>query len=162
MREELEHEEEGAPPEPLIQLVYASAATRQLSTEDLDEILDAARRNNGAAGITGMLLYHEGSFLQVLEGDPEVVDALFERIEGDPRHTDAMVLLRAEVEERGFERWRMGFYRATAEEVRKTPGMSEFLRTGVARTVDATQGAAALKLLLAFREGRWRRTVETG
>ncbi len=146
--------------EPVFQLVYASAAVGELGEEDLAAILASARANNKPAGITGMLVYHEGSFLQALEGDREVVEALYERIERDPRHTDALVLLRREVESRGFGRWSMGFHRSAGDE--PLPGLNDFMRSGFREGGLDHGGEAARKVLLAFREGRWRRTVETG
>ena len=146
-------------PNPVFTLVYASAATREMTEEDLEEILAAARRNNRSAGISGMLLYHEGSFLQALEGDREIVEALFERIEDDPRHAEAMVLFRGMVDEPTFRCWSMGFFRAPGTEVPE--GLNDFLQRGFAHP-SATDGAVARKLLLGFREGRWRRRVDTG
>jgi len=145
----------------VFQLVYASAATRELDTDELKTILAAARRNNQPAGVTGMLLFHEGSFLQALEGDREVVEALFEKIETDPRHTDAMVLYRKEEVPRSFGRWSMGFTRPSKDEAADVPGLNSFLEHGfkVNPKGDAS-GEAARKILLAFREGRWRRTVD--
>ncbi len=151
-----EHDE---PTERVYSLVYASAATADLSESECEEILDAARRHNRPAGITGMLVYHEGSFLQVLEGDEAVVEALFERIERDPRHTDAVVLFRGTVDGREFGRWSMGYVRTSPTTAPK--GLSEFLRRGF-RDGRAQDGGVARKLLTEFREGRWRRQVDTG
>ena len=73
----------------VLQLGYASAATVEFSDDDLRELLAKSRSNNMAAGITGMLLYHEGSFLQVLEGPSEAVEHLYARIRRDKRHGNA-------------------------------------------------------------------------
>jgi hypothetical protein len=61
----------------LIQCIYASAAGRAFDTEELAQLLKVARDNNAKLGLTGMLLYAEGSFFQVLEGPAQVVDALY-------------------------------------------------------------------------------------
>jgi len=66
--------------------IYASAATRHFETAELTALLQAARKHNDGAGLTGMLLYTEGSFFQVLEGVPDAVEALYARIELDKRH----------------------------------------------------------------------------
>ncbi|MCA9738410.1 MAG: BLUF domain-containing protein, partial [Gemmatimonadetes bacterium] len=71
-------------------------------------LLEGARATNTRLGVTGLLLFHEGSFIQVLEGPPDVVEALYARIETDPRHGGALVLSRGLVEERSFGEWRMG------------------------------------------------------
>lgn len=90
-------------------LIYVSSATQHFSEEDLKELLVISRRNNTAQGITGMLLYAEDNFIQVIEGDSEAVDALYSRISKDPRHNSISVLLRGEIQTRNFSQWSMGF-----------------------------------------------------
>ena len=68
------------------QISYSSAAVAPFSERELTELLTIARVNNGRLGVTGMLLYHEGSFLQALEGDERVLDVLFTKISKDKRH----------------------------------------------------------------------------
>ena len=70
----------------MLQVIYASAATRLLNKDELRSLLTVARRNNTELGVSGMLLHDAGSFLQVLEGPPEAVTMLMARIESDPRH----------------------------------------------------------------------------
>lgn len=145
--------------EPVYCLVYASAATKEVETEELEEILAVARENNTRANITGMLVYYDGSFLQALEGEEASVMALYEKIETDERHTDALILFRGELEGRQFEGWRMGFARPDPSDAPK--GYSDFIRRGF-RGNAADDGEIARRLLLEFREGRWRRGVEAG
>lgn len=92
-----------------IQLLYVSSATLRITEPIVDEILTASRRNNAAAGITGMLLFCGDNFLQVLEGDAAAVDATFERIGRDRRHRKVDVLLRQPAAARLFGEWSMGF-----------------------------------------------------
>ena len=66
------------------------------------ELLAVARRNNPRAGVTGQLLYKDGNFMQLIEGDEAAVRALFARIERDPRHGGVIVLLDHVVPEREF------------------------------------------------------------
>ncbi len=61
-------------------LVYVSSATRPFSGEDLRALLATCRKNNAELGVTGMLLYKDGNFMQVLEGDEEAVRGLYEKI----------------------------------------------------------------------------------
>ncbi len=93
----------------LYQLIFTSYATEALTPSVLNEIANLSRQNNMAAGISGVMLYHDGSILQVLEGEQSVVEALFAKIEKDSRHIQTMVLLRREAEVREFEGWKMGF-----------------------------------------------------
>ena len=90
------------------QLLYASNTSRDVSQDVLDDILAASRRNNPRDGITGMLLYVEGGFMQVLEGGRETVNRLYARIANDPRHQDVTLLSYQEIDERRFASWTMG------------------------------------------------------
>ena len=93
----------------MISLTYLSTATAPLDEATLAEILAVSRRNNAAAGLTGMLLHDDGHFIQTLEGEEEAVVRAFHRIEADPRHREVLVALREEVQERRFPAWSMGF-----------------------------------------------------
>ena len=99
------------------QLVYVSAATSDPSDAELNGILDASRRNNPAADITGMLLYMDKGFLQVLEGPPDKVEETYLRIRTDARHKAHRVVVDKQTEERLFGQWSMGFDRPTTEQI---------------------------------------------
>jgi hypothetical protein len=64
----------------LIQCIYSSVASSTFSEDELPELLAAARRANTKRGVTGMLAYINGNFLQVIEGDDAVIDGLFNKI----------------------------------------------------------------------------------
>ena len=68
-------------------LIYVSAAREEMSPEQLDSILAVARKNNEPAGVTGLLLFHDGSFFQVLEGPKDAAIRIFYVIERDHRHS---------------------------------------------------------------------------
>jgi Sensors of blue-light using FAD len=141
----------------LIHCIYASAASREFDVGELADLLDAARENNARLGLTGMLLYSEGSFFQVLEGQADVVDALCAKIERDPRHGRMTVIIREPIAKRYFDAWTMGFYRVSREELAGMSGANDFFcKDGSAVPVEAGR---AKKLLLAFREGRWRKRL---
>ena len=98
-----------AQPEPIETLVYISSATQEMSCVGLHALLTKARANNRAADITGVLLYAEHSFIQVLEGAPDALDATFARIQNDPRHKNVLTLVREPIETRSFSRWTLGY-----------------------------------------------------
>ena len=100
----------------LYQLIYTSYATEALTSSVLNEIAEVSRTNNREAGITGVMLYHDGSILQVLEGEKEAVETLFAKIENDNRHIQIMVLMKRVSENREFQHWRMGFKHAASNE----------------------------------------------
>jgi hypothetical protein len=81
--------------------------TRQEVEAQLADILASARKNNEALNVTGALLYSGGYFCQVLEGEEETLENLFETIQMDNRHGDVTVLHFEEIESRGFGDWAM-------------------------------------------------------
>jgi len=92
------------------QIVYTSSAKQEFSAADLKKLLVAARMRNKAVGVTGMLVFHDGAFLQALEGEKRAVNEIFARIQDDPRHGDLVVLHRGPgPEQRVFGEWSMGF-----------------------------------------------------
>jgi len=93
----------------MIRLVYLSAAMPTLAHGDLEQILSVSRDNNKGAGITGLLLYGRGSFIQVLEGEAADVDACYERICRDSRHSALMPVVREPIKARSFGDWSMGY-----------------------------------------------------
>lgn len=90
-------------------LVYVSSASTHLTTAQLEQLFLMARPKNTQAGVTGVLLYHDGNFMQCLEGPPEAVHATFRRIKGDPRHTGVTVIIDEPIEERSIGEWHMGY-----------------------------------------------------
>jgi hypothetical protein len=138
----------------LIQIIYASCATQAFSPEDLTDLLQQSRRDNQRLGLTGMLLYSDDSFLQVLEGEAATVDALYEKLHRDKRHQQLTLIIREPIARRSFADWSMGFSSATPEELAKIDGLNDFFEAGSCFT-DLDSGRAK-KLLAAFAEGSWR------
>ena len=90
-------------------LVYLSAATELYSDIDMNQILTVSRKNNTEQDVSGILLYHEGCILQVLEGDKQTVTDLYLKIKADKRHKDVIQLVQGTCEDRSFPEWSMGF-----------------------------------------------------
>lgn len=87
----------------MYQLIYASTAARALDEETLEALVTRARDKNARLGITGVLVYRNGSFLHVMEGeDAESVRALYETIRADDRHRWVTVLKASALDERDF------------------------------------------------------------
>ncbi|MGH1537166.1 MAG: BLUF domain-containing protein [Gammaproteobacteria bacterium] len=145
----------------VFQLVYISAANKEFSEAELQELLEKARVNNERLHLSGMLLYHQGSFIQALEGPQAAVEEIYNKISQDERHTETQVLFRGDLEERDFETWSMGFYRSTQSASENLEGFHQFLKSGF-RQGDQDDPGAARKALLQFREGNWRQQVDIG
>ena len=93
----------------LVRLLYASRAEAgSPPSELLATILKQSQANNARCGVTGLLCFSGGVFLQVLEGGRDRVNALYRRICADARHTDVVLLSYEEICERRFGGWSMG------------------------------------------------------
>jgi hypothetical protein len=134
----------------LIQLIYVSNAEHEMESAELEGILEVSARNNAAGGITGMLLYANGSFLQILEGEAVAVDAAFERISRDPRHANLFVLEREAISERSFARWRMGFKRLGSADAAAHPAHAPFFAHGFDAAALGVRPGLALTILNDF------------
>jgi hypothetical protein len=111
----------------MITLIYGSSATNPIPSDELLAILEEARIKNAEKNITGMLLYDDGNFLQVLEGEDEVVTSLYNKICGDPRHQSIMLYVKKTIDKRNFDDWAMGFVDVQQLDVSNIKGYSRFL-----------------------------------
>jgi hypothetical protein len=92
----------------LVRLLYASKAVDNVSQEELLKILSQSKANNPLIGITGVLCSSGLIFLQCLEGGRMEVNALYNLIAADSRHSDVVILSYEEISERNFASWSMG------------------------------------------------------
>lgn len=133
----------------MISIVYVSDALAPLSQPELTDLLEVSRRNNEARGLTGVLLYKDGQFMQALEGEPESVRERLAVIATDPRHTAVRELLIEDVEHRRFPNWSMGF--RTAADLDGLEGFNDFFGSRRDVTALADSGSRARLLLEWFR-----------
>jgi hypothetical protein len=136
----------------LLQLVYVSSATKLLTEEEMAELLRAAREKNARLGITGLLLYNDGNFIQVLEGPKEAVLKLYETINADPRHKGVTTLTSQAVTERLFPDWSMGFQNVRKLDAANLPGFSAFLDESFAPENFQENPSRVATLLLTFKK----------
>ncbi|MCY7314673.1 MAG: BLUF domain-containing protein [Rubrivivax sp.] len=92
----------------LVRLMYASRAVPTVDQDQLLAIVRKSKANNPGVGVTGVLCFSQGLFLQMLEGGRGPVNALYNRIAADPRHTQVELLAYEEITERRFAGWSMG------------------------------------------------------
>ena len=113
--------------ENLYHLAYISKnaiqGTKDEVSAQIEDILRSAHRNNPARGISGALLYSGGYFCQVIEGQEDQVEELFEIIQMDPRHAEVRVLQFVEIEQRGFGQWSMALAGVEDQGSLKVEGM---------------------------------------
>jgi len=94
----------------MYELIYRSLAAEDITSDDIEDILNESREFNARHDITGCLLFFNNEFVQILEGDKAVIKGLFEKISKDFRHTDVMLLNEDDKEERIFNNWTMAYY----------------------------------------------------
>ena len=132
-------------------LTYRSEAADPPASVELDALLQSARARNHSAGITGMLVYDKGRFLQTLEGPPEALEQIWSSIQLDPRHRNIEVLSRHIVPARLFSEWDMQlFARGHALHRQALPGGTGAL---------AAQVADVVRLVLAGDSAALNRTI---
>jgi hypothetical protein len=136
----------------MFSLVYVSSAVKPFSKAELLTLLEKSRENNTSLGISGMLLYKDGNFLQVLEGEEQKVRTLFAKIADDPRHKGSAILLQGVEKERTFPDWSMGFRDLRSPEAAATAGFSDFLNIPLTDAEFSLQPGRAKKLLLLFKK----------
>lgn len=110
----------------MIRVTYISQEAYPLSADALLGLLTQCHTNNPAKGLTGMLLFGNGTFLQSLEGDKALVEALIEKISADPRHTAMKILQKEDIASRQFSEWSMGFERITEKTLADIPSLRNF------------------------------------
>jgi hypothetical protein len=146
----------------LMSLIYASRSTECFHEHEIPDLLQQVRIANAKQEITGMLLYIGGSFLQVLEGQPEMVDAVFSRIIRDNRHTQLTLIARESIPERAFEGWTMMHQTLDPVEAGELVGeVGYFTSPTLTTQLDFGRAkklllAASLRWQMAHRSGKYR------
>lgn len=135
---------------PLIQLIYVSTASKEMGVNDLATILNTSAQHNQKTEITGMLLYGQGRFIQVLEGSATDVDELMSRIKVDPRHHYVNVIDRHVIRSRDFSNWSMGFHLVSESEISSNPSYVDFFNASFDSSKSNIKLGVPLIMLKAF------------
>jgi hypothetical protein len=139
-------------PKSLISLIYLSCEAVHFTEPDLQDLLGKARANNSNLGVTGMLLFKDGNFLQILEGETKTVLSLYEKIRQDRRHKNLTVLSQDAIKVRIFSDWSMGFHDLRSPEMTNRPDFGSFLDVSLA-AADLSADPDRIKKLLLFFKG---------
>src|ERR1700722_12926426 len=146
--------------QPLAHCIYSSIATSQFHDDAVTELLAQARSANAEADITGMLLYVDRGFFQVLEGHPLRIESVFAKIGADPRHERVTQIIYEPIARRTFGQWTMGYPNLENRELHALIGSNDFFSGR--SCLDGLETGRAKKLLAAFANGRWRSRIQTG
>lgn len=133
----------------LKQLVYTSIAEHPFSHQELEGLLRVSRQNNLRDDITGLLLFRNGCFIQVLEGPETQVDTAYHRISLDSRHREIFVIYENAALKRDFPQWAMAFNGDPQETI---AGLSDFLNPYKSQHETNISEGAVKQLLRRFRE----------
>jgi hypothetical protein len=101
----------------LSQLVYVSNRKANCSQEEIEKILESCKKNNPPLNITGVLLYSDIKFIQLVEGESKVIMALYDKIKLDVRHTTPMMISYSPIKEKSFPSWHMGTREISSSQV---------------------------------------------
>jgi hypothetical protein len=139
----------------LEQLVYRSIEAYPLGVSGIAKLTLNSGRKNNARGITGILAYHNGEFVQVLEGESTSLDDLYMKIYADPRHRDVTLLQRREIKHRDFTKWSMSLVIYENPLARgSVPNLMEFKSSD-----DDLQKKNVLNLLNSFSNGNFSKVI---
>ncbi|MBI1212000.1 MAG: hypothetical protein GC190_11090 [Alphaproteobacteria bacterium] len=134
-------------------LLYVSSSVGHVSDDEIAQILHRARRNNARNGITGMLLYCDGNFLQLLEGEDEAVETTFRRIKRDPHHRDIHVMLDDKnVSQHAFADWSMGFEKLQKASNPEKEAAFEISRMAIERHLEPGEFWVVRRMMETFYE----------
>lgn len=103
----------------MYQLNYRSKSKSGIDYKDLEDILAEANAQNSALNISGCLIYHNNSFVQILEGRKKDVLHIYEKIKNDNRHHEVTLLWANDVDKRFFKEWHMAYYRPNDSNLRQ-------------------------------------------
>jgi hypothetical protein len=110
----------------LYRIIYLSSGLKDLTSTDVKEILVKAKENNRAKNITGILLYLDKNFIQVLEGEKEEVIKLYEKISLDHRHKNVIKVIEGDIASRQFDKWDMGFIEIDSDDLKDLSEYKDF------------------------------------
>lgn len=135
----------------MICIVYISSAKLGLTHSEIINIVEDSRINNEKNGLTGLLLFNSGNFMQLVEGEESAVDALYRKIEKDRRHAEVKLLLKEPITHRNFSNWTMGFKDIEKLKEVKSELLNSFLTDDLNFSVYQKNPYKALKFLETFK-----------
>ena len=137
----------------LFRLIYISSATHTMTRPETLAWLTSARAHNAKRDITGILLYKDGAFMQMLEGTELAVRALYARIKTDPRHEGVVLVAQEAINTREFSEWSMAFRDLNLSAAAGPAGYSDFLNITFHNIAFWKQPNRCQEMMLTLRAG---------
>ncbi len=135
----------------MISITYVSSAIFQFNETTLLDLVDQCQRNNERLGITGILVFSDGNFMQVIEGADLVTNALYERIKLDVRHQGVTTVHQQPIEVREFQGWSMAYNILPPKALRTHRVPHAFIDRARQRPLPLPQGSAS-SLICSFMQ----------
>ena len=138
---------------PLHNLFYCSLAEKDISKDDILAILNWSRQYNEKNEVTGILLYWKktNQFMQVLEGEENVILNLFDKISKDTRHSLLKIIYQEDIMVRGFKGWTMAFQDIDGIDTSGLDGFSEFSKLDFTTELTNISPSIAINLIRSFK-----------
>jgi hypothetical protein len=131
-------------------ICYKSKAENFTNESEILNILNLSQKNNLKNNITGMLLYIEDSFIQLIEGDKKDVEILFGKIQRDKRHHSVKILSQGEINGRFFQNWVMGFRTLSQYDLEEMIALNKIGRFTIEELLDNAKPHISIELLKSF------------
>lgn len=136
----------------MLSLVYVSSAVELMTNNELRDLLKISRANNQKNGITGMMLYKDGNFMQAMEGPDDAVRNLYRKVKADRRHRNVFKVFEKNIKTREFGEWSMALCNFNQTPKESPEGFSEFSCDPLDSRGFRDSPTTAHKLLLSFRK----------
>ena len=134
----------------MIHLIYISSATRIPSEKDLLELLAQSRSRNIKQNITGLLLYRNGIYMQLLEGNKKDVHEIFASIQKDSINTGVAKLIEEGIIQRDFPAWSMGFKNLESCTPQELPGFVDIFNGNLDKDFMVKNKSDAVEFIMNF------------
>ena len=135
----------------MISITYVSSAVLHLRESSMQDLVEKCQGNNKRLGVTGVLDYSDGNFMQVIEGPDLVTHALYDQIKRDNRHRDVTAINIRPLEVREFQGWSMAYNIIPPRTLRDTAIPHAFLDRARPRALPLPNGSAS-SLICAFMQ----------
>lgn len=143
----------------MYQIIYLSTANELMDDNSLIELLKQSREKNKILDVTGVLLYFDGNFMQLIEGSKIDIKSLYNEIRNDGRHKNVITVVEDEVPERLFPDWSMAFKATSMKQIKKLAAYKDITEKQFLYNIVDNNDNYCLTLLQMFKEKMTRSSI---